>query len=211
MKKISLIIAFASILFVSCSSYGVKNEINKSGQIKKLEKIGIIIRTPKASMLTNSEVLLSIKKWSGAYKEKKELVYLSQEEMSAEVYTYDSALGPFVQLDESKSFMKFKTVGVVNMFLRTHSVELKSIMEKKGLDGLVIFEVDGFYSQELQWTVIYSMTVMTDGELDILFLDRQQKSKDVNEMVGDKVKALVLNDIGGRFVTMLRDMGCIEE
>jgi len=210
MKKLSLI-AIILIVFVSCSSYGVKKEINKSSQIKKLEKVGIIIRTPKASMLTNAEVMLSIQKWSGAYKEKKELIYLAQKDMSEEIYLYDTTLGPFAQLDESKSFMKFKTVGVINMFLRTHSEELKKIMEAKGLDSILIFEVDGFYSPELQWTAVYSMTVVANDELDILFLDRQSKSKDVNEMIGDRVKAIVLNDIGGRFVAMLRSLGCIVE
>ena len=210
MKKVCLIAAIASILFVSCSSYGVKKEINKSSHIKKLEKVGIIIRTPRSSILTNSEIMLSIQKWSGAYTEKKELVYLSHEEMSDALYMYDARLGRFAQVDESNSFMKFKTMGVINLFLRTHREELQSIMEKNGFDGLVIFEVDGFYSRELQYIDVYSMTIMVDAEFNILFLDRQTHSRNVNEMVGDRVRGILLSDIGGRFVTVLRKMHCIE-
>ena len=209
MKKITLIIAFASILLVSCSTYGVKNEINQSSQIKKLENVGIIIRTPRGAILTHSEIMLSIQKWSGAYRERKELTYLSSEDMSEEIYMYDARLGRFAQVNESNSFMKFKTMGVINLFLRTHREELENIMDTNGLDGLIIFEVDGFFSQELQYIDVYSMTVMIDTEFNILFLDRQSKTRNVNEMVGDRVRGILLSDIGGRFVTVLQRMHCL--
>jgi len=106
--------------------------------------------------------------------------------------------------------MKFKTIGVVNLFFRTHSEELKRVMEAKGLDGLIIFEVDGFYSQELQYIDMYSMTIMVDTDFDILFLDRQSKARDVNEMVGERVRGILLNDIGDRFVTVLRKIHCLD-
>ena len=214
MKKISLIILvsiLASILLVSCSSYGVKKEISKNSQIKQLEKVGVIIRTSRGAVLKHSEIMLSIQKWSGGYRERKELVYLSSEDLSDEITMYDARLGRFAQFDESRTFMKFKTIGVINLFFRTHGEELRSVMEAKGLDGLLIFEVDGFYSRELQYIDMYSLTIVTDAEFNLLFLDRQSRTRDVNEIIGHKVRSILLDDIGGRFVTTLRKLNFITE
>ncbi len=206
-----LIIAVLFAVAAGCSSYGVKKEMSDSAKLSSVNKAGVILRTPASTMLPREELKLSLQKWAGAYRESRPFVFLEDKNLTEAVYSYDAVFGKFSQFSENKSFLKFKTTGVINLFLRMNRNALMKVMADSGLDALVIYEVDGFYSPELQYIDMYSMFVAVDSELNIIYMDRQSETRDVQEIIPDSVKKILLSRVGGRFADTMDTAGFLEE
>ena len=117
----------------------------------------------------------------------------------------------FYQTSIEDDFLKYKSIGILRVYLRNNSPELKKIIKDNRLDSLIIYEVDSVYSSELQFLDFNSVMAIVDAELNILLLDHQIDLFDISYVTQDGMKHTLLDKISERAVEKFIDLGYLEE
>lgn len=208
MKK--LIIICISILFSSCSTYNVENEINKSS-VSKYKNSAIIFRLPKNSSVSRQEIEKNFISWLEGFKKNNTL--LIPDNVSDKIRFYDSDADRFYQVSEDNVFLLEKSSGSLSVFNRENEKELKNIINGNGLDSIIIYEIDGFCSATIQYLSFSSMIVILDADGKISYLDHQSDAYDTEEITpfNSKIKMNLLDKIAERLIEQLLDLDYIEK
>jgi len=207
MKKMVLFIVF--IAGISCSSYSIKTDFENSKDISRLKKSGILFRMPNSSIVPFSENQLNLLYFLEGYKTVNDIMIIKNPGMELQQYT--SEINRFYQLSDENEFLMYKAMGVVKLYLRDNGEAIDKIMQENGLDSLVLYEVDGHYSAELQYLDINSVVVVVDAEKNIVFLDHQSNGYDINEINTERVRKALLDKISNRLLQTLDGIGFIKE
>ncbi|MDY6934213.1 MAG: hypothetical protein SVZ03_08325 [Spirochaetota bacterium] len=206
MKKKLVINIFAFCLFtiLACSSYSVKTELKNNKSLSKLKRVGIVIRLSRDGGIVADEQINSINSWMGDYKSIKEISIIS--DCSEEVILYGSMQERFYQLSDNKRFLRYKSIGVVNLYLRKNESELRKIIEENNLDGLVIYEIYDVISAAMQYMDFDSVVVIVDKNFNIVYLDHQSNGYESREIDYTVVKNYLMDKISERFIRKLLNL-----
>lgn len=203
MKRLwaSLIVVLTA---VSCGGMNVKKISSDSDAILKVKKAGFIVRIARDVRLTREDYVKSISHWIAGFVPQKDLLFIA--DTSDKITYFNTNEDRFYQLDESGNFLRFKSTGVVNMYLRDNRDELKKLMADNSLDGLFIYEIYGVIANEMQFVDYDTMLVMTDKNLKVIYLDHQHLSDDTNELDFDRIKVKYMDSISERITRTLLDL-----
>ena len=113
--------------------------------------------------------------------------------------------------DTNNSFLTYKSIGVVRDYINRNRDELKKIMAENTLDSLIIYEVDGYFSPELQYIDLNSMAVIIDSEMNLLYMDHQSQGFDIDEWDREMVKKILLDKISQRLIHSLESLDYLEK
>jgi hypothetical protein len=205
MKKSLFLICLITITALSCSGFNVKKIVAEGKDLKVLQASGVIIRIWKNSPLTLAEIEENIRYWTEGCKKNNSLPFIAGNGLSS----YSDS-DKFCQLAEDKSFLKYKSIGVIKVFLGKHREELSKFMETNDLDSIIFYEVDGYFASELQYTDVNSTIVIVDRSFNILYIDNYAKGHEVNEWDRDAIKKLLLDQISRRFVYSMESLDYLE-
>ncbi len=206
---ISLILTFCTI---SCSKYAIKTDIEKDDNLAELKKVGIILRIAQSSRITKEEQTNNIAAWVSNYESTENISIIP--DCSNEISHYSSIQDKFYQTSGNNNFLKFKTIGIINLYLRKNEDELKNIISQKSLDGLVIFETYSIISTGMQFMDFDSIIAVVDKNLNIIYLDHQTDGYDTDEQILDRAKNHLMDLITDRLLQKLLSLdfiGDIEE
>jgi hypothetical protein len=174
-----------------------------------MKRAGIILRVSTRSKFTLNEHLDNIKKWLAGYKQIKEIFLIT--DISEKLSNYDDEGDMFFQQSSNGKFLKFKTIGVINIYVRDNSAELKKVISDNKLDGLIIYEIFNVLSTEMQFTDFDSVMVITNDNLDIVYSDHQTNGFESDEIDPEKLKGNIVNMISERFIEKLLDLDVISK
>jgi hypothetical protein len=210
MKKLLTIFSVCTILLsVSCSSYTTKIEDKKSDLLKGIKNAGIIVRVSKNNKITREGYEKNISSWLASMKPIKKITILQQ--VSEAIGAYFSDEDRFYQISDSGDFLKYKSSGVLNIYLRNNESELKKIITEKNLDGLIFYEIYSIVSFEMQYSEFESMVCIVDKNLNVAFRDYQANTFNNEEINQEKMKIELLDKISSRFMETLTDLDFIKK
>ncbi len=203
---IFLISIFSLLL---CSTYSIKTDIENTQILSKINNIGIIFRVSKNSKITKEELIKNFQYWLSVYKKNKNITIINNAN-----YTIAGFKDPqerFYQLSNENTYLKYKSIGVVNKYLQTNQNELHSIIEKNNLDGLLIFEVFTVISTELQFIEFESVLAILDSDLNIAYLDHQTNNfesessvlNDLMNQIADKINCRLTDNMQSQNLNIL--------
>ncbi len=206
------ILFFISLLiisFIHCSRYSVTTEISKSSKISQLKSAGLVIRISTRSKLTLEKFLKNVSNWLNGYKPIKGIFIVSD---SSDKINYYSGYGErFYQITEEKDFLKYKSIGIISSYLRGNSSELKKIISENNLEGLIIYEIYNVFSSGMEYMDFDSVIVITDKNLNILYMDHQSDGFETHESDDIRIAEELLNKISERLLEKMVEMDFIEE
>jgi hypothetical protein len=208
MKK-ALFISFIFIFLSSCSTYHVSSEIDKKSTYSKFKKSGIIIRLSKNATISEKLYSGTLLFWLNGYKKKNQFQIIS--ELTPGLAKYDSTFDRFYQLSNEKDFLRFKSAGVISTITQKNSFELNKIISDNGFDSIIFYEIDGGAYAEMQFVDFDSMIVMIDKNLEIVYMDHQKNSFEIDEFTESYANKHLLDKISERFVFQMVSMGYIEK
>lgn len=204
MMKRQLALLIMVLTAVSCGGMNVKKISSDSDAIREVKKAGFIVRIARDVRLTRDDYVKSISHWIAGFTPRKDLLFVA--DTSDKISYFNSNEDRFYQVDESGDFLRFKSAGVVNMYLRDNRDELRKMMADNSLDGLFIYEIYGVIANEMQFIDYDTMLVMTDKNLKVIYMDHQHLSDDTNEMDFDRIKVKFLDSISERITKTLADL-----
>ena len=196
-------------ILISCSTYNVKKVIENSSKISDFKNSGIIFRISKNSIFTTEEIILNSKFWTEGYKKNNKLIYFTT--LSNNIISYDSDNKRIYQLSINGNFLKFKSIGIIKLYLQNNSNELKNLISDNKLDSLIIYEINSGFSGELQIFDFESVLVIVDKNLNIVYLDYQKKGFEGDDIYSDKLRKHLLDKLSDRFNQKLFDFNYIEK
>lgn len=200
MKKYG-ILALAFLFMVSCSRYHVKNEIKNGSALSKFKNSGIMYHIPQASPIKMKMMAKSLSQWMESYKRINTLQILSGTDKS--ITMSQSEFDQFLQMSEDNSFLYYKTLGIVNGYLRDNREALTKLITDNNLDSLIIYEVDPSLSAEMQYNDFSSMLIIVNKDLKVEYMDRQYDDFETNEYDSDLMKNHLLDEINSRFIDLM--------
>jgi len=208
MKKL-FFFPLAALIITSCSSFSVKNEISETKKLKPANQVGVFFRLPRRTFVTEKDYRQTLGYWVDGYQQLKKINLLSG--ISSDMGIYNLDRDRFYQLNSSKDFLKFKSLGVVKSYLQAHKSEIDGLMASNNLDVLVIYEVDGFFQAELQYVDFNSLIVIVDKSMNVLFMDRQDDTYHIDEINPEKIKKHLLDKVSQRFIEAMMDIDFLKE
>lgn len=200
-RKCAFVIAALALL--SCSTYTVKVEIERDG-VDRVKSAGIVMRTPSTLRIGRGEYEGNLSRWiDGLKKVKKlEIVRGAPEALALVGEEPDR----FFQAADGNRFLTYKSLGVINQYLRKNRQSLSGVLASGGHDGLLIYEVFGVTSTEMQFVDFDTVIVLVDRDLNVLYLDHQSDNLSTDEFDFEKVKQKLLNSVSERFVEQAIDL-----
>jgi len=209
MKKL-FFFPLAALIITSCSSFSVKNEIDKTDKLNPVKKTGVFFRIPQRTFVSEKDYRQTLGYWVEGYQQLKKITLLTG--VSSKMGIYSSDQNRFYQLNESRDFLKFKSLGVIKSYLQAHKTEIDGIMASNNLDALVLYEVDGFFQTELQHVEFNTVIIIVDKSMNVLFMDRQENIYGhVDEINPEKIKKHLLDKVSQRFIETMIDIDFIKE
>ncbi|HEY1405820.1 MAG TPA: hypothetical protein VF857_04345 [Spirochaetota bacterium] len=190
-----------------CSTYSVKTEVDTHSSLKEAKKLGVIVRVPLKSRITRDEILTSLSHLLNGYDNIAKIDIIP--DLSAQLIEFSDDEDRFYQPSSDQEFLKYKSIGILRTYLRTNADEIKKIMEKNALDGIIIYEVYGLVSVEMQLLSFDSVIAITDKNADIVYLDHQNNDYQSAESDYDSQRAEVLNHISNRFIESMKNLGYV--
>ncbi len=200
MKKYG-IVALALLFMVSCSKYHVKNEIKDSSVLSKLKNSGIIFRFPGSSPMKVPLFSKTLSQWMDSYAKVNNLVILPAADKSLTVAKTEFDL--FLQMTEDDDYLYYKSLGILNKYLKDNQEALQKLIVDNGLDSLIIYEVDPALSAEMQYNEFSSMIIIVNQDLKIVYMDRQYDDFETNEYDKEIMYNHLLDEINSRFLDMM--------
>ncbi|MBN1496378.1 MAG: hypothetical protein JXA07_06395 [Spirochaetes bacterium] len=208
MKKILPLLLFACLL-VSCSGFHVKNEIKNGSALKKLKHTGIIIRVTHNTPIELKYFNRNMTQWLEPYKKINNITLLV--EISKNLNTARGDYNRFLQFSADKDFQYYQTMGIIAGYLKSNREELDNLKSENGLDSFLIYEVDGSYSSELQFSDFNSMAVIVDGNYQIVYMDRQADSFEAFEIDKGILREDLLDQVSNRLLDLMFKLGYLKE
>ncbi|HPI21636.1 MAG TPA: hypothetical protein PLE73_00455 [Spirochaetota bacterium] len=215
-RKAALLTLALAVIFTACSEFRVKTIIDNDKKISKLKKSGILLRLNDQSLIAHQEFHANLSNWLAGFKPIIDLVILGEQNDAVHHYTRHEER--FFQLSTrrnvmetvSKSYLPYKSLGIINLFIRNNAAELKKIMADSSLDSIVIYEVYALVSTEMQNFDFDSVMVIVDRDLNLLYVDHQSDTYDSVETDKAKMKEELLNKVSNRLIARLRRLGFLE-
>ncbi len=218
MKRILILLFIALMAVASCNTYTVRNEVEHGRSINKMKSAGILVRLPENSRAFREEYERGLAQWIAGSQTIKRLEVVTD---APEKITYlksdpdrffqyrDRSRG-FLQFGEGDRFMKYKSLGIINNYLGENRGEFKRILNEKNFDGLMVYEVFGVTSTEMQFVDFDSMLLILDKDLKVVYLDRQTDSFPTDEFDSVKVRRKLINCVSERLIETLDDLNFID-
>jgi hypothetical protein len=208
MKPIS-VVALLSLFIFSCSSYSVKKEVDSRASIKDAKRLGVIIRVPQKSRVNRDEILTSLSRVMNGYQLTTELVIIP--DLTPQVIEFTDNEDRFYQPSSDSDYLKYKSIGILRTYLRTNSDEIKKAMDKNSLDGVIIYEVYGVVSVEMQLLRFDSVVAIADKALEMVYLDHQDNTLDSKQYDFNSLRSEMLNHISTRFMGQMKSLGYVKD
>ena len=195
-------------IFFSCAHYSVDKEIDRSSRVDDINKAGILLRISRNSMLEYNVHYETLQKWIMGYTHNVELEIIDGQ---SDPYAYFSnERDRFYQLSMNDSFLRYKSLGVINSYLFRYRDELISLMKDKKLDALIIYEVYGIASVGMQFMDFDSAAVILDKNLKVVYLDHQHDRFNSDDYSIDLLKKQLLDKMNDRLLELLMNLDYIE-
>ncbi len=208
MKKTS-VAYLALMLIVSCGTFSVKTEVNRDAVVEKAQKSGLIVRAPHNVGYLPSDYVRTISHWMAGLSPQKDLLLIS--DAGDKLSRFESDEDRFYQATEDNRFLKYKSIGVINLYLKDNREELKKIMDANSLDSLFVYEVFGVVANEMQFIDYDTVLMMMDSNLNLVYLDRQNQYLETYELDYDRIKIKFLDSISDRLTRTLIKLGYLEK
>lgn len=217
MIKKGTIMMLCSMLLagLSCSKFSITKEIDKGSKVSTMKKAGVLLRVSQSGEMDLDDQRNNLSGWISGYKPIRELSIIK--DTSEKISYFNSDIERFYQSQVEEGvmsyrhrFLLYKSLGVINLFLRNNSAELKKIISDNGLDGLIIYEVYSVLSTEMQFMDFDSIVLVVDSGLNVLFMDHQSDGFETHEIDIDRIRELLLNNISERLVVNLLAMDFID-
>jgi hypothetical protein len=207
-RSIKAIVILAVIFFgLSCSSYSIKNDIEDSSILSKVKNAGIIFRISNGSRLTDKELIRNLSYWLSVYQKKGNVTVIK--DASDALTVFNNPQQRFYQLSNEEKYLKYKTLGVVNLFLQNNQNELLNIISRNSLDSIIVLEVYSVISTQMQFFDYESVLVVADANLNIGYLDHQSDYFESASSSIDELKNQTLDKINGRLIDNLSDLNLL--
>ncbi|HOD15084.1 MAG TPA: hypothetical protein PK307_13815 [Spirochaetota bacterium] len=200
MKKYG-IAALALLLMVSCSRYHVKNEIKNGSALSKFKNSGIVYRIPQSSPISINRMASSLSQWLGSYQRINALPILDTKDKN--IILSKNEFDLFLQMTEDDDFLYYKSLGILNKYLKDNAETLKKLITDNSLDSLIIYEVDPALSAEMQYNDFSSMLIIVNQDLNVEYMDRQYDDYETNEYDKELMQNHLLDEINSRFIDMM--------
>ena len=200
MKRTSVLILMISLV-LSCSSLNVKTVQENDDAVEAVKKAGLIIRISRDVRIGRDDYVKSIAHWIAGLKPQKNLLFVS--DTSEKLTFFDKDEDRFYQVTEDGSYLKFKSIGVVNLYLKDNREDLKKIIDANSLDAIFIFEIYGVVANEMQFIDYDTVLVMADKNLKVIYMDRQNYNDDTSEIDFDRIKIKYLDSVSDRLTRTL--------
>ncbi len=217
MKRTALLLLLLAVT-LSCGSISVKTVQKNADALAAVKKAGLVVRLPRDVRISREDYMKTISHWVSGLKSRKDLLLLS--DASEKISMYDSDDDRFYQMAEDDSFfksrgghtfLKYKSLGVVNMYLKNSGTELKQLMEANSLEGIFIYEIYGVLSTEMQFVDYDTALVLADKNLNVVYMDRQHYNEDTSEIDFDRIKIKFLDSVCDRLTRTLVSLGFLEK
>ncbi len=209
MRHIRYFCAAVLCMIISCGTYTVTREMENSAGVDGIAKAAVVVRVPRNIRIAHDEYVNNIRQWLSGVKALKEL-YIVTEGSEELVYTKGDE-DRFYQFSERSSFLRYKSLGIINLYLRNNSAELKKLISDKSLSGVIFYEVFGVTSTEMQFVDFDSVVTIVDKNLNVVYLDHQSDNFSTNEFDFDKVKHKLFDLVSQRFIEKLENLEFIEK
>jgi hypothetical protein len=200
MKKLFLFL-LSACLFTSCINFHVTREIKNNSALKKLKNTGVIIKithnTPISIKLFNKNMT----QWLEPYKKINNLKLLTETSRNLHISMGES--DRFLQYSSDNDFQYYQTLGIIQGYLNKNKEELEKIKTDNGLDSFLIYEVDGNFSSELQFSDFNSMIAIVDSKYQIVYMDRQIDSFEAYEIDKTILREDLLDKVSNRLLELL--------
>jgi hypothetical protein len=206
--KLYRIIPALVMMFVACSSYSVKNEVNDVSMIKGAKKIGIVVRSSLRSRISRDEIMTEISRTLNGFKHSIVLEFVPN--VSTGMTDFSTDEERFYQSAGDSDFLKYKSIGVVKSYVRSNNDEIHKIIEKGEFDGIIIYEEYAIISVEMQMMRMNTVIAITDKEGNIAYLDHQDDVYDSDETDILALKKEMTDRLSQRFINKLRDLDYVK-
>ncbi len=204
MRKLCQLGLLSIFFFSACSSYGIKKDISLKEEIRALQSTGIIIRISEKGILGQNECLTSLLSWLESTRQLKKIQLIPS--TSAGISRWTAREERLYQVSPDGDFQKYKSLGVGRVYLRDRGSELKKIMEDNVLESLIIFEIDGMVSKEMEFLDSESVVMLVKKDLSVLYLDHAMENIDVDVSDEGVMKRMLLDRLSSRLLTTLENL-----
>jgi hypothetical protein len=192
------------VLLTSCSTYKTKVDFDQKEAIKKITKAGLIFRVSRNSRIPREDHLANAAHWLAGSCTVRPIKIISP--CSDGVCAFSKGEDRFYQVSDASGFLKYKSAGVVNLYLRSNAEELKKILAENDIDALFIYEVYGVMSPEMQFFEFESVLCVVDSSLAVIYRDHQSNYFETDGVTAEKMKLDLLDKISSRLVKALEDL-----
>jgi len=207
MKKFYTLLTL--FFFISCSSFNVKDEIHLDKSLKKLKSSGIILRISPSDFVSLKSLESNLSKWISGVNKKINLKIISNSDKKLKYFSDNSQR--FYQLSSSKSFLKYKSIGIIKEYIKDNEESLKMIISENNLDSLIFYEIESVYSMDLQFIDFNSVIVIIDKNFNVLLEDYQSQNFEVHEYDEEVVKNNLLDKVSERFIQKIEKLKFISK
>ncbi len=226
MKNISFLVILMLSVF-SCSTYDVKTEVENSSDLSKMKSSGILFRNDLNSTVSIKDFSSNFNQWLEGHKRINNISIIT--DASDKIGIFNSIRNRFYQHSVNDTFLKYKSIGMIKLYVRENEGELKKLMQEKNLDSIIIYEINGGFSREMLIFDMETVVVILNKNLRMIYLDHQKDSYPEKEMInwntimtgevkgdydnysGDMLKKALLDKISHRFIEVMLDLDFIEE
>jgi hypothetical protein len=202
-------IALLSLLVVSCSTYTVKKEVDDHSSLRDAKRLGVVLRVPQKSRLSREEILTSLSRMMNGYQHLTEIVIIP--DLTPQMVEFADNEDRLYQPSSDSDYLKYKSMGILRTYLRTNSDEIKKAIEKNSLDGIIIYEVYGVVSVEMQLVRFDSVVAMADKDLNLIYLDHQDNTFNSQQYDFNSLRSEMLNHISMRFMEQMKTLGYVKD
>ncbi len=192
------------VLLASCSTYKVKVDFDQKEALKKITKAGLVFRVSRNSRIPREEHLENTAHWLAGSVTLKPVTIISP--CGDSVCAFRKGEDRFYQASDAGGFLKYKSAGVINLYLRNNAEELKKLLSENDVDALFIYEVYGVISPEMQFCEFESVLCAVDRNLAVIYRDHQSNYFETDAITPEKMKLTLLDRISSRLVSALEDL-----
>lgn len=216
-KKLSGIIIIIIISALStCSSFNVNTDVDEKPGLSEIKKSGIVIRMANSSKITREEMEKNLSAWLKSYELSENLIIIT--DTTEKVNLYSEIDDRFFQesikhrekgyfgLFWDDDYLTYKSIGVVNNYLKKNEEELKKLIAEKSLNGLVFYEIYNIISIGMQFMDFYSVVAVADNNLNIVYMDHQTNGYEISEQDFERVKKQMMDKISLRLIEDMQDI-----
>jgi hypothetical protein len=192
-----------SLLIPSCTSYLIK----ENETISKSKRPGIILRISRGSKISKEELIRNNLYWLSNFEKSENITLIAETSDSLGYFSY--AQERFYQLSSKGKYLKYKSIGILNLYLQNNRTELLSIMSKNNLDSLIIFEIYNIISTEMQFLDYDSVVALVDSNLNIGYMDHSTDHVDSESSILFELKNQMMDKLNENLIASLQGLNIL--